>query len=783
MIKYKYYTFVNVFGLVCGMLSVLIIAKYVGASVEMDSFHANKGWIYSITQEQSTDGNSTGAQSGTYLGMADLIMRFPEASDFTRYSQHVESLVLAEKDGNRLSFTEGNIFVADSNFLKIFTFPLIHGDRKTALSRANSIVLTESTAKKYFGDANPIGETVTIRVSWGRETTYQVTAVAYDITKLSQFGFDFLIPQGAVDPDALWNIPQCSLFLLLRQNANADALAEKLTNTANQVPQLRATNRKVIVSLLSLAAPRLSTEEYMLVTVAIFIALICWTNYINQIIAQSYWRIKQIGLFRIMGATRSNLHVQFLVECCLVCLISLFLVIALYAGFEQTLQTFANGHLLPLSGDPTVINLVFFGIFIIGIVVSMAAQAMVHFSHDLGKSLLNAYSTKPGGLGLRKALVVVQFSIATILIISIFVIADQLNYLDTQDKGMNMDNILVIKAPIARDTTWIVKRKTLEVFKQRCGELPFVSGVTSSTTIPGEEYRNEAYLTLQGSASKTLVHQNGVDDHFFSLYEIEFIAGHDFIPDARAKNRRSIILNETAAKAMGISDYNAIIDAKVVDHEEPHEPYSIIGIVKDHHKTSMKYEVRPMAYKLNELRGHSSFKINSAALSRSGLAEGVEIIRKIWQESYPDAAFDHFFLRDKFAAQDSQDRNFGKLFRWFTLLSIIISCLGLFGLSLLISTQRQKEVAIRKTFGASSATILIYFLKGYLTPLAASFVIGAPVAYLMMGRWLQNYAYRIDVGFGLVALALATLSAVFFFTVSYSTIKSSITNPVMVLRD
>ncbi len=783
LIKHKYYTFVNVFGLMCGMLSVLVIAKYVGATVEMDKFHQNKDRIYSTAQEQFTDGNSNGEHASTYLGMANLVSRFPDVVDLTRYSQHVESLVIAEKDGNRLSFTEQNIFVADSNFLKIFSFPLVHGDRETALSRANSIVLTASTSKKYFGDRNPIGETVTIRVSWGRETTYQVTAVARDITKLSRFEFDFLIPQGTVNADALWNIPQCSLFLLLQENANADALTEKLTNTVNQVPQLNSTNRKVIISLSSIAAPRLSTEEYLLLTVAIFIVLISWTNYINQTIAQSYWRIKQIGVFRIMGATRNNLHVQFLVESCLVCLISLFLVVGLYIGFEQALRTFTNGHLLPLLEDPTIINPVFLGIFAIGIVVSMVAQAVVHFSQDFGKSLQNAYSSRVGNLNLRKVLVVVQFSISTILIISIFVIGNQLDYLDTHDKGMNMDNVLVIKAPKARDTTWIVKRKTLEAFKQRCRELPFVSRVTSSTTIPGEEYRNEAYLTLQGSTSKTLVHQNGVDDRFFSFYEIEFIAGRDFIPDARAKNRRSIILNETAAKSMGISDYTELIDAKVVDHEEPDDPYYIIGIIKDYHKTSMKYVVRPMAYKFNELRGHSSLKINAAALNGIGLVESVAAVKKIWQESYPDAAFDHFFLRDKFATQDSQDRHFGSLFKGFTVLSVIISCFGLFGLSLLISTQRQKEVAIRKTFGASSAAILTIFLKGYLAPLAVSFVIGAPVAYLMMDRWLQNYAYRIEIGFGIVALALSTLSAVFLFTVSYSTIKSSVANPVRVLRE
>jgi len=346
-----------------------------------------------------------------------------------------------------------------------------------------------------------------------------------------------------------------------------------------------------------------------------------------------------------------------------------------------------------------------------------------------------------------------------------------------------MDDILVIKTPMVKDTTWRVKRKTLELFKQRCAELPFVRDVTSSTTIPSEEYRQETYLSLQGSTDKALIHQNGVDEHFFSLYEVKFIAGRDFIPDAGSRNRNSIILNESAARALGITDYDRIINTKVIDHEGPDMVYDIIGIAKDYHKTSMRYEVRPMAFKFNVFRGHCALKINMSALTGSGLTEGLDAIKEIWKESYPDASFDHFFLDDKFAAQDMQDRRFGRLFKYFTVLSVIISCLGLFGLSLLISTKRQKEIGIRKTFGASSTAILAIFLRGYVGPLLVSLLVGSPIAYVMMNRWLENYAYRIEIGFGLVALAAATLVAIFLFTVSYSTIKSSMTNPVRVLRE
>ena len=766
------------------MLSALIIANYIGASLQLDNFHVNKDRIYSVAQQQSIEGNPQAKTTGTYLGVADLITRFPDAGGFTKYYQHVESLVIAEgNNGNPVSFTENKIFITDSSFLRIFTFPLVHGNAGIALSKPNSIVLTESTSRKYFGNENPIGQTLNIRVSWGKETAYEVTGVTRDIPKLSRFEFDCLITQQEVNTDEYWTVPDYSVYLLLKENVSPVTLAEKLTRALKDVPQLRSTNTNVMMSLESITNIHLSTAEYLLATVAIFITIISWVNYINQVIAQSYMRLKQIGISRIMGATGKNLRIQFLVESGLVCLTSLFLVIIIYLAVEHALQTFTNSHILPLAGDPTTINLIFMTIFIIGIAVSVTVQTVVHYSQDFRRTLQNVSSTKVGGLGVRKALVVLQFSISTILIIGIFVIADQLEYLNTKDKGVNMKDILVVKAPMAKDTTWNVKRKTFELFKQRCAELPFVIDVTSSTTIPSESYRHETYLSLQGSTNKALVHQNGVDDDFFSLYDVEFIAGRDFIPDARARNRSSIILNESAANALGISDYDKIIDTKIVDHQDPDMAYDIIGICKDYHQTSMKYELRPMAFKFNEFRGHASIKITRPALAEHVLNDRINDIKEIWTESYPDASFEHFFLDEKFAAQDMQDRSFGRLFGYFTILSVIISCLGLFGLSLLISTKRQKEVGIRKTFGASSIGILTLFLRGYVVPIVVSLVIGSPIAILMMNKWLENFAYRIQIGFGVVGLAVGTLIVLFFFTVSYSTMKSSLTNPVRVLRE
>lgn len=341
---------------------------------------------------------------------------------------------------DKVSFIENKIFAADSNFLKIFTFPLIYGDPETALSQANAIVLTQSTSKKYFGEADPIGKTLTIRVPWGAENNYEVRGVVADVPQKSKFRFNFLITPSPLHANDFWAFPAYSTYLLLKEKAAPAELSKKLTSTINQTAPLKSTNREVVVSLESFANTQLSGTEYLLVAVGLFILLISWVNYINQIIAQSYGRIKNVGILSIMGASRTNLKSQFLVESSLVCLISLALIISIYWSIEPFLQSFTNGHLLPLIGDSSLINFGFLAVFIIGIALAAAIPTVVLFSQNFTLALRNRYSAKVGSMGLRKALVAVQFSISMILIIGVFVITNQLEYMKDQDKGINMEN-------------------------------------------------------------------------------------------------------------------------------------------------------------------------------------------------------------------------------------------------------------------------------------------------------------------------------------------------------
>lgn len=784
LIKNKFYTLINMFGLICGMLSVLIISKYIGYSMQFDNFHLMKDRIYSVLQKESFDGNPQQSRSSTYWGIGDLISQFPEVNKITRYSMHVPAAVIYEgPTGHSVSFIENKIAITDSSFLRIFTFPLLSGDSLTVLSQPNSVVLTKSASQKYFGDMDPIGRTLAIRVAWGEETIYTITGVIVDVPKNSRFQFDLLINRKpGLNKEQFWDSPDYSTYLLLNKNANSEELVKKQSTTLEEVAELKSDNRTINVSLESISSFNLSVSEYLLVVVGILIMLLCWVNYFNQVIAQSYWRIKEVSIQKVLGATRTNLWLQFLIESTLNCLIVLVLIIGLYIVLEQKLLEFTGGHLLPIIGDNSYINYLFLAVFFIGIFITGAIPATILFSKKFDLLSQEMYRKRIGGVRLRRILVILQFSISLILLICIFVIKNQLDYISSKDKGIEIQNILVIKAPIVKDTTWKEKKRRMKVFKAKCRELPITLQVASSTIVPSEEYRNERSLRLNDRGGKFIVHQVGVDENYFSLYKVKFLIGHGFNPKAYFENMYSLVLNESAARGLGIGNFNDALDVKIYDLESD-KIYNLIGIVKDFHETPLKYKMEPMVFKFNKIRGNISIKFNGDNIDEKTFNESISQLKEVWSDLYQGASFDYFFLDRRYKALNLEDQYYKQFFYVFTSLSIIISCLGLFGMSLLISEKRQMEIGIRRVFGASSTDILAIFFKSYLVSLLFSIVFGSPIGIWLMNIWLQEYAYKVELGIGLVFKAIISVSVIFILTISYHVIKSAHSDPVKVLRE
>jgi putative ABC transport system permease protein len=310
-----------------------------------------------------------------------------------------------------------------------------------------------------------------------------------------------------------------------------------------------------------------------------------------------------------------------------------------------------------------------------------------------------------------------------------------------------------------------------------------VESATSSTTIPGNKYSHEVNFSVKEKKDKSLFYVNDIELNFFTAYDVKFLAGTAFSNDTYWKNKKSIILNRTAALALGFDNFEKAIDEKITNHEN-NAVYNIIGIVDDYHQASLKETIRPQAFLFNQNRGDISVKINANSYSRmEDIQRCISSLNEIWNKIYKDQSFEYFFLDAKFNAQYHDDIKFRKIFQGFTGLSIFIACLGLFGLSLFISVKRKKEIGIRKVFGASSWTILILFVKDYLLQILISILVGAPIAFFLMKNWLTGYSFRTSINWESLAFPCLWLIIISLLTTGFQTIKTALLNPTKTLRE
>lgn len=776
----------NLFGLITGTLAAFIIAKYVGFSLSYDNFHKKKERIFLIAQKERSDAGIARTTMRTYWGTGALIKNnYPNVESVTQTAALVETLILFENEnGDIVKFNENKILSVDSSFMKMFSYNVILGNRKELLCQPNKIVLTASMAEKYFDTKNPLGETLTLKTSWGEETNLTIEGVIQDPPKNSSIQFDFLLSNEQFQRHDYWNRPDYDTYVLLKSEESVDEFSKKLSTEVNRESTLPAQGKTIDFELISLQKIRISTDDYILTVVGIFILIVSWTNFISLFTVQFLAKRKEMGIKTILGATKRNLLRQLFIEAVLVNGIALLLTFTVYAISENYLQSITSGHILPFIKDSIKINLLFLALFLTGTVISSLIPALSVLSQ---KNLTSSVEDPTEGglkkLGLRKALVIIQFSITTVLIVSISVIISQLKFMRNQEKGISMSNIVIIKAP---KDSWDGKQERLESFKLQCANFDFVESVCSSTTIPGENYRQETLLSPSPNAEKSetvLMYGNGIDDKFMELYDVAFLTGKNFSPDSPWKNKRNIILNESALNVLGITNAAEALGRKfyIVGSDKA---YELIGVVKDYHKMSLKSEVKPTAFFFNANRGSFSIKLRNQASINS--EEGRIIfntLQNVWEATYADQPFDHFVLEDLFYTPNLAEENFERFFKVFTILSIIISCLGLYALSLFLAKKRLKEVSLRRIFGARSIEIFAVLLKDYAIQLFLAIIIGIPTAYYLMNSWLTNYSFRITLGFWILPYGVLPLLLIFILTVSYQIIKVTRVNPSKVFRE
>lgn len=782
LLKNKTYSFINISGLVIGMVASLMLAKYVGFNLMYDQFHLNKDQIMLVQQVQKEESGKVTHSKLTYWKLGPVLLeRFPEVLRMTHVSQNVETQVTSSGDNaHKTHHNERGILTVDSSFSQMFSFPFLYGSAHTALREPNSIVLTESSAIKYFGKVNVLGNTLVTRLPWGKKETLQITGVVADVPIGSSIQFDFLKSSTGTIPDDEWDLAGYSTYLLLDKNLQSEALDAKFTQEIKNLVEVSGRDLNFEVKLSSIAGRELSTSEIIMGITSLCILLITWINYINLTSARVLSRANEIGVRQIIGAGKKRIFSQIIYEGMAIntfsLLVSMLVLWLTYHYFEE----FTAGRVLPFWESTTSLNKVFITIFLTGSFLSALYPALVLSRLQPTAALKNKITNGFSGERMRNILLVLQFCISIILITSVFVISAQLHHMRSQELGIDLNQTLVIRS--AKDG-WDGKLDRFRAIKNQIENLSVVKNLCSSTVTPGSGNGQDINFKVGEMQEYIAAHLIGVDAAYMDTYEINFLSGQNFEKDRYNWNREGVIINLTAMNNLGYSSPDQILHEEcIIQNDE--SSYRIIGVINDYHQNSLKEKIEPLVFHFNPFRGHISVKIDPKAYHNySDINSVISLIEERWHEVYSDQTFDFHFLDDAFNQAYQSDARFKTLYSIFTGISLFIACLGLFGVTLFATQKRQKEISIRKVLGASSGQIMALFLHHHSILLIISLIIALPVGWILMDNWLQNYHYRIAISGGMLLIPSMLVVLLTTVTIIINTLRVSLSKPVSALRN
>ena len=779
--KRKGYTLINILGLALGLACCALIGLYVQDERSYDRYHEQAHQIYRVAQASTAHGNLTkSASTPAPLGPA-LAADYPEVVEAVRLFPLYQKTLVRHGD-NR--FYEEHIIVADASLLDVFTFPLVRGDARTAFADPNSVLITERIAEKYFGQDDPLGKTLTFR----EQADYRVTGVLQNIPTNSHFAFDMVLPLSQATIARFqyenflheWWDASAYTYLLLQAEASPGALQKKLPAVIDKYigDQFREAGLETDLFLQPLTDIYLHSHLgrelganshvayiYIFTAIALLIVLISIINFVNLSTARSLVRAKEVGVRKAVGAQKRQLFYQFISESTLLAFLALgaaVVLTTLVLPFFNALTHKAlalPGHLTYLAGIPLLAG----GLGLL----AGGYPAFVLASFDPLTALKGSLRTRSKSGFLRQALVVFQFAISIMLIVALLVVHNQRDYLRNKALGFNKEEILVIKLNDLR------LRWESETLKSALLGLPTVSQVTFSQLIPGLSSLKQGY-GAKGIEGMVLMNTLLIDDDFLRTYDIDVLAGRGFSAERPTDRTGAFIINEAAAGHLGwTSPLGNQLKWGVTQ-----KTGTVIGVVQDFHFQSLHHQIDPLVLHIepNWYR-HISVKTTTAELAQT-LAQ----LEAVWHRFSPDFPFDYFFLDERIGKLYEKEAQLSVITASFSGFALLITCLGLFGLAAFTAERRTKEIGVRKVLGASSTRILVLLCKNFARLVMLAFVVATPVAYLAMNRWLEDFAYRIDISWRIFLLAGLAALVISLLTVSYQSIKAALANPVETLR-
>lgn len=796
--KNKVYSFLNIFGLAIGIASCMLILQYVSFESSYDQFQSNKDQIFRVDSRYFQKGEDLGQSQHTPYKLGPTIKEtIPGVSAYTRTHLQYYGAVMTyngEGDQRRQFFEEDkSMYFVDQAFFDIFDYPLVKGNRDELLTNPMSIVITEEMVEKYmFGEPSPIGKLLTIDGGW-YPGTYKITGVLANLPDNSHFSFDFLMPihdllkNGQYAEDDGWGWNNFSTYIMLDRSASLNQVAELAVNIVNdrneEEDEVNNSRSDVVFSSLNDLHLRDKVEEnigavsektlFFFTLIAVFIIAIAWLNYINLATAQAMKRAKEIGIRKVMGAVKNQLVFQFLLEAFVINFIALVLALGMAYIALPVLGGVIDKELTLGIGIQPVNWMSFCGVFTVGTFLSGFYPALVLSRYRPSEVIKGDITSGNKKFGLRQTLVVLQLIIGVFLISGTLAVYKQLQFMSTQDLGMNVDQVISLRGPRVYDDREQMQQK-MKVYLEKIRGLAAVASVSGSDAIPGGDYNWGTGMKVEGTESDNQsVKMMWVDEHFHETYGIELLAGRFHSKDLRGEERQ-VVVNETLLSTFGLGEPENAIGKKmkVGDHVFP-----IIGVLKDYNWYSLKEKKEPILLNYTEFGSNISIR-----LSTDDIRNSMTTIQREYESQFPNNPFDYYFMDDFFNRQYKTDQQFGQMFTAFSAIAIIIACLGLFGLASFTLSLRTKEIGIRKVLGASTPSILTLIYKDYLKLIVIASILGIPTVYFAIEGWLEGFAYRVDISVDLLVLPVLFLIIITGATISFQSLRAALANPVTSLK-
>lgn len=792
---------INIGGLAIGIASSILLLSYVSFQLGYDGFNTSKRSIYRVNLDFFENNRLTVHSAENYAAVGPALKKdFPEVLDQARlYNMGYKNNCVFSY--NNIDFKETKFFYADASFLRMFSFPFLQGDHRSALAQPYTAVISESIARKLFGEKgvqDAMGRSIQMTDDDRNNELCRITGVFKDIPENSHLKFNVLISYATLYKRSFerfeynWQKKDFYTYVQLRPGVDPGSLEAKLPLFIQKhIPSQAALHQENRLSLQPLEKIHLSSGRQdepeatvhekaigFLMVIAFFIITIAWVNYINLATVSAVNRAKEIGIRKVLGSDRARLIRQFLIESFSLNIISFFLALILVYAVRPFLYDLLSIH-LPLSILLTnTYGLLFLFFLIAGSFFSGLYPAFFLSSFKPVSILKGKFGASGKGLALRKSLVVFQFSLSILLIIGTFIVYQQVHYMLHQNIGIKVNQLLVLDRPGRWDTARRTHNLLVQRFKEAIKTDPGVEAVAMSDEKPGKEIRWPNNYIQKNATSTTAVPINTtlINEEYIPALGFHLLAGRNF-STAFKTDGRGVILSESAVRLLGFPDAGTAVGKEL--HSDDGD-YTIVGVVNDFHQLSLQQQQTPSAFQFGwDMR---EFEYYLVKLKTARMDQTISRIQTAWSNNFKDNPFEFSFLDETFNRQYRSEIQFGVIFGIFSFLAIFIACTGLLALIAFMVSQRTKEIGVRKVLGASAQDIVLLLTKDFILLIAMANFIAWPLGWWLMNNWLKDFAYRIHIHWLVFVLSGGIALAIALVTIGYQAVRAALSNPVRSLR-